>query len=185
MLFRLIVFSWWPLLLCSLLNCRITWWDFQTLSWKVMIKSKWLYVILDISFMSLTILNIIVFVIFLVFNICFNSSSNIFVQKHQFNIIYHILNNFFDNYLFHIVTSIPLAQSSHKCHLCLHYFCQHKLLGFAYQKHIFSKCLWSLRLSSRNSKVIHCSKWHSLKHVQRIKSCPLLRVCTMLGNKLT
>ena len=61
MLFKIDYFSWWPLLLSQVLKYRISIWDLQNLSWKVMRKNNWLNIILNVSFMTLNILNLIIF----------------------------------------------------------------------------------------------------------------------------
>ena len=51
-------FSWWPLLLCKILKCRISNWELKNFSSKVILKSKWLNLIIDVDFMTLRILKL-------------------------------------------------------------------------------------------------------------------------------
>ena len=86
--FNLNVLSWWPLLLCSILKCRKSSWDLQYLSLKVMFKSKWVSLQLDMNFMILTILKLEFSFIFLGFITYLRASSQNFVENHQFNVYF-------------------------------------------------------------------------------------------------
>ena len=52
------LFSWWILLLCKILKCRISSKNLQNLSLKVVLKSKYLNLVLDVDFMTLNILKL-------------------------------------------------------------------------------------------------------------------------------
>ena len=54
---------------------------FHNLSFKAMLNNKWLDVILNVNFMTLTILKFVEFFIFLEFVVHLRSSSNIFVEN--------------------------------------------------------------------------------------------------------
>ena len=55
-----------------------------------MLKSKWLSLVLDVDFMTLSILKFI----FLEFIIYLKASSQNFVRNHQFHVFYQNLNQF-------------------------------------------------------------------------------------------
>ena len=67
LLLKVDYFSWWPLLVSHVLKYRISTQDLQNLSSKVMRKSIWPNIILNVSFMTLNILNLTFFVTFLGF----------------------------------------------------------------------------------------------------------------------
>ena len=52
-----------------------------------MLEREWLNLILDVDFMTLNILKLDFFVMFLVFIIKFRATLQNFVEKHQFNVI--------------------------------------------------------------------------------------------------
>ena len=58
-------------------------WDSQYLSLKVMLKSKWLSLVFDIDFMTLTILKLEISFIFLEFIIYLRASSQNFVENQR------------------------------------------------------------------------------------------------------
>ena len=65
MLFTMNKFSCWPMLLCQALKCKIPRWDLQDLSLKIMLRSKWLDLVSNINFITLSTLNLIFYLIFL------------------------------------------------------------------------------------------------------------------------
>ena len=93
-----------------------------------MLKSKWLSLVLDIDFMTLTILNLEFSFIFLEFIISLRASSQNFVENHQFNIIILYFKQILDNHLFNMITYLPrlLQYVDFSWNL----FCHHTLLGF-------------------------------------------------------
>ena len=62
-------------------------WDLQYLSLKVMLKSKWVSLNLDIDLMTLIILQLEFSFIFLKFTIYLRLLLENFVENHQFNVI--------------------------------------------------------------------------------------------------
>ena len=73
MFYKIYLFSWWPLLLSLVLKYRISIWDLQNLSCKVMRKSNWLYLVFNVNFMTLNIWTWI-YILFLDFIIKLRSS---------------------------------------------------------------------------------------------------------------
>ena len=60
-----------------------------------MLNIKWLSLVLEVDFMTLTVLKLdFLIYIFLEFIIYLRASSQNFVENHQLNVNYHILNNF-------------------------------------------------------------------------------------------
>ena len=59
----------------------------QNLSLKAMLKSEWLNLVLDIDFMTLNILKLELYFVFLESIIYLRASSQYSVEKHQFNVI--------------------------------------------------------------------------------------------------
>ena len=94
--------SWWPLLLCCILKCRISSWYLQYLSLKVMFKNKWLGLVLEVDFMTLTNLKFKFSFMFLEFNMYLRAWSQNFVKNHQFDVILSYFKHFLDNHLFNI-----------------------------------------------------------------------------------
>ena len=72
------------------------------LSIKVMLKSKWLIMVLYVDFMTLTILKLEFSFIFLEFIIYLRVSSQNFVKNHQFNVILSYFKEILDNHLVNI-----------------------------------------------------------------------------------
>ena len=101
-LFKLNLFSWWPLLLCWILKCMKSSWDLQFLSLKVVLRSKWLSLNLDVDFMTLTISKLDFSFIFLEFIIYSRAPSHNFVKNHQLNVILSYFKQSLDNHLFRI-----------------------------------------------------------------------------------
>ena len=64
-------------------------WELQNLSLKVMLKRKWLNLVLDVEFMTSNILKL-VFFMFLEFIIYMRASSEKFVENHQFNVFFSV-----------------------------------------------------------------------------------------------
>ena len=89
-----------------ILKCRKSSWDLQYLSLKVMLKSKWLSLVLDVDFMTLASLNLEFSFIFLEFIISLRASSQNFVENHQFRLILSYFKQILDNHLFDI-TYLP------------------------------------------------------------------------------
>ena len=77
-------------------------WDLQCLSLKVMLKSKWLSMLLDVDFMTLTISKLEFSFIFLVFIVYLRASLWNFVENHQFYVILSYYKQILDNHLFNI-----------------------------------------------------------------------------------
>ena len=132
-LLRFKYFSWWPLLLCWILKCWKSSWDLQHLSLKVMLKSKWLSMVLDIDFMTSTILKF-------EFYSCYLNSLSTWWHHHKtlrktINSMkfYHTLNKFSRVTCSISPTCIPLVVSSKICKLSLEFFCHHNFLGFVNQ----------------------------------------------------
>ena len=67
-----------------------------------MLKSKWLSLILNVDFMTLTILKLEFFSIFLEFIMYLRASSQNFVENNNFYIILSYLKQILDNHLFNI-----------------------------------------------------------------------------------
>ena len=63
-----------------------------------MLKSKWLSLILDVHFMTLTILKLESLFIFLEFTIYLRASSQNFVENEQFNAIFSYSKQILDNH---------------------------------------------------------------------------------------
>ena len=94
-LFRLNCLSWWPLLLCQILNWRIWSWDLQYLSLIVMLKSNWLSLDLNVDFMTLTILKLDFFSCSLNSFFTWGHHHKNFIKKHKlYVILYYIFNKF-------------------------------------------------------------------------------------------
>ena len=89
---NIIIFSWWLLLLYEICKCRMRSWDLKKLLLKVMLKSTWLNLVLNVNFMNLNILKL-EFFHFLEFIIYLRLSSQNFVENHQFkwNLLYFFL----------------------------------------------------------------------------------------------
>ena len=66
-----------------------------------MLKNKWLSLVLDVDFMTLTILKL-EFFIFLEFIIYLRASPQNFVKNHQFNVILSYFKQILDSHLFNI-----------------------------------------------------------------------------------
>jgi hypothetical protein len=64
---KMLIFSRWPLLLSKVLKYKISIWVLQNLSSKVMRKSNWLNIVLNVNFMTLNNLNLEFFFILLEF----------------------------------------------------------------------------------------------------------------------
>ena len=101
-LFKGDFFLRWLLLLCWILKCRKSSWDLKYSSLKVMLKSKWLSLILSVNFMTLAILKLESSFIFLEFTIYLRATSHDFVENHQFNVILSYFKQILDNHLFNI-----------------------------------------------------------------------------------
>ena len=67
-----------------------------------MLKCKWLSMVLDVDFMTLTILNLEFSFTFLKFIIYLRASSQNFVEIHQFNMILSYFKQILDNHVFNI-----------------------------------------------------------------------------------
>ena len=67
-----------------------------------MLKSKWLTMVLDIDFMTLTILMLEFSFIFIEFIIYLRAPSQNFVENHQFHVILPYFKQICDNHLFNI-----------------------------------------------------------------------------------
>ena len=67
-----------------------------------MLKSKWLSLVLDVDFMTLTLLKLEFSFIFLEFIVYLRASSQNFVENHQFNIILSYFKQILDSHLFNI-----------------------------------------------------------------------------------
>ena len=91
-LLKMNFFSWWPSLLCWILKCRNSSWDLQYLFLKGMLKSKWLSLVLDVDFMTLTILKLEFSFIFLEFYL--RASSQNFAKTINLMWFYCTLNKF-------------------------------------------------------------------------------------------
>ena len=68
-----------------------------------MFKSKWLILVLDVDFMSFTILKLKFSFIFLEFGVYLRASSQNFVENHHFNVILLYFRQMLDIHLFKII----------------------------------------------------------------------------------
>ena len=162
--------SWWPSLLCWILKCRKSSWNLQYISLRRMLKSKYLTLVLDIDFMTLTILKLEFSFIFLEFIIYLRASSQNFVENHQFNVILSYFRQSLVQY--HLL--------AHHLHCLLRYvdfswvfFCHHNLLGFVDQ-YVFKM---SLIFFFTNFKISVKFWINFIEHQVVIRSCPLYRAC--------
>ena len=71
----------------------------------MMLKSKWLSMVLDVDFMTLTILKLEFSFIFFEFIIYLRASSQSFYENHQFNVFLLYFKYNLDNHLFNIVVA--------------------------------------------------------------------------------
>ena len=85
-----------------ILKCRKSSWDLKYASLKVMLKSKWLSLVLDIDFMTLTILKLEFSFIFLEFVIYLRASWQDFVGIPLFLCFLFYFEQILDNHLFDI-----------------------------------------------------------------------------------
>jgi hypothetical protein len=65
-----------------------------------MLKSKWLNLVLDVDFITLTILKLEFSFIFIEFIVYLRASSQNFVENHHFNVILLYFKQILDNHLF-------------------------------------------------------------------------------------
>ena len=84
------------------LNTQLEKIKLRYLSLKVLLKSKWLSLVLDVDFMTLTNLELEFSFIFLEFIIYLRATSQNFVENHQFNIILMYFKQILDSHLFNI-----------------------------------------------------------------------------------
>ena len=136
-------------------KCKVPKWNLQNLSLKVMLKNKWVDLVLDTNFMTLTNFSLILFML-LDFIVLLRSPSNHFGKNHQLNVTL--------SFFFFSKWPLPLlAPFSSICRLYLYWCCQHELLGFINQN--VTKIVM-IFFCHKNSKLLYGFKSISLKIMQ-------------------
>jgi hypothetical protein len=134
MIFKLVFFSWWPLLLLQVLKSIMSKWHLQKISLKVKSKNKWLNMVLDVHFMTSKYSKHGFFFLFLKFMMNLGAPWK---KKYKKSLIYCTFSLFWTNFFDFNKLSLhfqPLVPSWKICIKFLKIFFLKQIIGFCKSK---------------------------------------------------